>query len=480
MGLFDFMRRITGGGKPTELNAQMGYDLLRNRHCDDRWDEATRMNSTLIDDRESRQSLRDMARYEERNNPHLKGILNKLVCETLGTGPRLSIEPIKPTERNMRAAERLEETWSEWCEEVDFFGCLKLSMRERIVGGESFMVVYPDTQVSIPIKPVVHEGDQFQTPYWDMYWTRNQNNDGRVDGIVYDAAGRIIGYDRLNYHPYGNKYRYQESATTISPEFVFHWYQQTRASMHRGVSEVAPTLEVYSSLRRFIESKVKQEELRAKMLGTIETAFPPEACGTINDRYDIPIGDGQFTTLPDGWKATLFKLDVTGEGVSEFTKTCLSWATQALMVPWNLASGDSSDYNFASGRLDHMLFHSYVKVNRADLTRKGLDWLFWNHWMPFARTLNRVSSDLGNFDIRWYWDNMKPIDEKKSADASVTLKDAKLLDEVAYWREQGKDAADVAERQIRFELQKQLIQEKLEEEMGVKLNDGQNQRTRND
>jgi capsid protein len=124
-----------------------------------------------------------------------------------------------------------------------------------------------------------------------------------------------------------------------------------------------------------------------------------------------------------------------------------------------------------------MLFHSYVRNNRADMVRKGLDWFFENHWLPMARLSGQVPADLINFDVKWYWDNMKPIDEKKSADAATTLKDASLLDEVTYWREQGEDASDVARRQIKFELEKKQIQEQLEEEMGVKLDDNQAQKT---
>lgn len=476
--MLDFFKNLNPFRR--KLQANQGYDLLRNRTCDDNWSNSTRNNPTITDDKESRQQLRDLARYEERNNPHLKGVLNKLVTECIGTGPRISIDPKTPSDRAKKAALRLEKMWYEWSCEIDFNQMLRMMFRERIVGGEAFMIVYPDDQLPVPVRPVVYEGDQIATPYWDLYWDRNESYDGRVDGIVFDELGRVTGYDKLLYHPYGNRNQDAMRYSTVDADQVWHWFARTRPSQHRGVSEVAPTLEVYSRLRRFIESKVKQEELRAKMLGVIETGFPPEVCADIGvDPEDIMIHDGQFTTLPDGWKANLFKLDVTGEGVAEFTKTCLSWATQALMVPWNLAAGDSSDYNFASGRLDHMIFHSYIKVNRADMVKHGLDWFFNNHWLPFAQMSGLVPSDLGNFDISWHWDNMKPIDEKKSADAATTLQTAGLLDEVTFWQDQGMDATDVAERQMKFELQKKLIQQKLEEQMGVKLDDQQKETQQN-
>ena len=466
--MFGFLNKLFPQRK---LRAGAAYDLIRRSRGTDTFCGAVRQNSSVLDDRETRQRLADLARYEFRNNPHLRGLCQKIDNETVGRGPRLTIDPRTPSDRSRRAADRVEKTWQEWCCATKLVEKLRLVCSERRTGGEAFAVAFPNRSLQVPMDFKVYEGDQFQTPYWERDWYSDRdgrNDQGHYDGLNFDSYGNVSSYTMLEKHPYADSYSYDASYRNVDASLVWHWFRKERPSQFRGISEIAPTLEVYSNLRRFIESKVQQEELRAKLLGAVSTAYPPDAgCADLGDEpVDMMIGGGQFTTLPDGWKIDMFRFDPTGQGVQEFVRTMLSWATQALLAPWNIVAGDSSDYNFASGRLDHMTFYSYVGIMRSEIEKYGLNWFFHNHWFPIARLTNRIPDDLGPFSVTWYWDQREAIDPNKAANAATTLKEAGMLDEVGYWESQGENALDVAKRQARFEFEKARIRQELQDQYG--------------
>lgn len=476
-------RILDSDGKPFSIEEKKhvdllasgrGYDLLRRRYQSDQWENATRTSADALNTRGTRQNLIDLCRYEVANNPHLHGLLIKIANEIVGTGPKLSIEPKNPSPAKLTSAARVERLWNEWENETDFVGKLRTMCIERPTAGEVFGNVFANRGLeTVPVDFQVYEPEQWQNPWRDMQTMVNDE----VDGIRYDQYGNPLSYCRLDHHPYSNWQDWggTSGATSLSDfewvdaSIVFHWFQKTRPSMHRGVPEIAPTLEVYGRLRRFIESKVIQEELRAKLMGVVKTAFAPDAgCADLgDDPIDMLIGDGQFTTMPDGWDVTTFKFDATNQGVLEFVRTSLMWATQALLAPWNIVSGDSSDYNFASGRLDHQQFYRYVDVVQAHLERHLLCWFFDNFWWPVARTLPGMSAGLSDFNCVWYWPERKPIDENKRAQALSTLKEAGLLDTVKYFAELGENAMDSSMRQIDFELASEKYRLDKRAEMGL-------------
>ncbi len=42
-------------------------------------------------------------------------------------------------------------------------------------------------------------------------------------------------------------------------------------------------------------------------------------------------------------------------------------------MPFNVAAGNSSGYNYASGRLDHQVYYKLIRVDQAHMGRVVLD-----------------------------------------------------------------------------------------------------------
>ena len=197
-------------------------------------------------------------------------------------------------------AERYEKFWNEHCDEIGLAEKLHLAQVERMVGGESFLMFHPNRAMqTVPVSLTVYEAEQIQAP---TGWPTEQQENaeyGPVDGLHFDRYGNVIAFEKLRKHPGGNYSALgSELSDTISAQIMIQFFRQDRPSQFRGVPEVAPTLEIYANLRRFIESKVSQEELRAKLLGAVRTGFNPEQCADLgDDPIEMAIGSGQFLTL---------------------------------------------------------------------------------------------------------------------------------------------------------------------------------------
>lgn len=451
-------------------STQQGYDILRREHETDHWKYANSLASSALDTYEVLLRLRRLCRSEFRNNPHLKGLILKMGHEVIGTGPQLEVIPDNVTKKTQQAANRVEKFFADHACEIRMTQKLRVRENEKKVGGESFSVFRRNPGIkTVPVDFEVYEGDQFHTPgflYEELY---AESEYPPVDGIKFDDWGNVQTYHRLRQHPHG---RYSVANTYadvdhVAAEYCVHDFRKERPSQYRGVPECIAPLQIYAYIRRFIESKVGQEELRSKMLGAIQSKYVE--CADIGDEpIEMLIGDGQFLTLPDGWEAEMFRFDATGQGVAEFMKVALSWATQAFLVPWNVAVSDSSDSNFASGRLDHLLWNRIVDDRRDDIEKYFLR-RYFAFWFGIASDMGQISSHLGPFSIKWHWPEREPIDIKAQSVADTNYAKHDLLDEDKFAQRRGSNAIELARKKMKLAFEKEKMKRELSEEYGFEL-----------
>jgi len=436
---------------------------LRREHETDHFKYANTLASSALDTYEVLLRLRKLCRSEFRNNPHLKGLVIKMGHEVIGTGPQIEIIPDNLNDKTQRAANQTEKFFHEHACEIRMTQKLRMREIEKKVGGESFSVFRRNPGMkTTPVDFEVYEGDQFHTPgflYEELY---NESEYPPIDGIQFDDWGNPHTYHRLKQHPHG---RYSVANTYhdvkhVAAKYCVHDFRKERPSQYRGVPECIAPLQIYAYIRRFIESKVGQEELRAKLLGAIQSKYVE--CADIGDEpIEMLIGDGQFLTLPDGWEAEMFRFDATGQGIAEFMKV-------ALLVPWNVASSDSSDSNFASGRLDYLMWNRIVDDRRDDIEKYFLS-RYFKFWYGIASDMGRINSHLGPFEIRWHWPEREPADIKAQAVADTNYAKHGLLDEDKFAQRQGKSAIELARKKMKLEFEKEKMKRELAKSYGFDL-----------
>lgn len=457
------------------------YDVVNRYYQDDQWQYANTDPASITDSLTTRIKLVSAARFTVANNSYCSGIVRKMSQEVVGTGPRLEIMPDAPSARAARAAKRLEQIWEEWSEETTFVENLCMAVSEEIIAGEIFVKFRSNRQLESPAKLdfVTYEGLQVTSAaYWgDMYepdWDLRRVVPA-IDGIRLDDAGNVLGYYIAKHHPGTGEALLASDVDYIPADNIVHLFRKERPTQYRGVPHVTPCIELFEKLRRYTEATIGTAEAAAALVGTIETAFQPDLCSSPigadgkQRARNIRVGTGQMTMLPAGWKMNPFKPEQPTTAYGAFKQEILHEIISCLLIPWNIASSDSSEFNFASGQLDHRIFERYVKFQRQRLEQRLMN-RFFRFWMGIATFLpGVVPTGLGAFKHKWYWPSKDPIDPTKAANAAKLLKEAGLLDEHAYWQERGLPAEEAITRQLQLEAYRAKEIVRIEEEMGVSL-----------
>jgi capsid protein len=92
-----------------------------------------------------------------------------------------------------------------------------------------------------------------------------------------------------------------------------------------------------------------------------------------------------------------------------------------LNMPFNVAAGNSTGYNYASGRLDHQTYFKSIRVEQAQIARTILDRILYA-WLREAILIegylpNSLRTLDSTFEHQWFWDGHEHVDPAKEARA---------------------------------------------------------------
>ena len=90
-------------------------------------------------------------------------------------------------------------------------------------------------------------------------------------------------------------------------------------------------------------------------------------------------------------------------------------------MPFNVAAGNSSGYNYASGRLDHQTYFKSIRVEQAELNVVVMDRIF-EAWLQEAVLVEGLLPQAlrmidAKYPHQWFWDGHEHVDPQKEARA---------------------------------------------------------------
>lgn len=365
-----------------------------------------------------RRDIRKKARYECLNNSYVRGMVKTKQVDLIGTGPRLHI-----LSEDREAAAEVEMKVTQWMEDIQLASKLRSMIFEWFTGGEAFAMLRTNPASPNPVKLDLQVLDAEQIP---------DESDGEklLEGITYDDFGNAISYKVLPRHPAGESVMGAADARDVPARFICHIFNADRSSQVRGLSEFTSSLLPAALLRSFTLAVVKAANIAASLSFVVHTDEIGED-STACEPYDvIDLEHGTGMALPDGYKATQFKAEQPVDTYSDFKNEMLNEVGRGVLMPRLKVSGDASNYNYSSGRLDGQEYNHACDVERREIELVTLRKLFAEWWLeakslkgylsPAAKALVEEGAYPAYPRHRWGWDGRPHVDPQKEATADQT------------------------------------------------------------
>ncbi len=423
------------------------------------WANADELSANAANSLDVRRTLRCRARYEVANNCYALGMGLTLAHYIIGTGPRLQM-----LTGDSILNERLETGFHNWAKRIRLAAKLRTMRQARFQDGEAFALLVSNPGLLGPIKLDLQlvECDQFSDGRLKLF------DVSEADGLRFDKWGNPATYEMLKNHP-GSKLALAEESVTVPAQHVIHWFRADRPGQYRGIPEITPALPLFAQLRRYTLAVVRAAEAVAEW-----TLFLKTNSSAVTDDgdnlgpteieegafYPFPFDRGMMTTLPEQWEPFQLKAEQPCSTYAEFKRELLNEIARCILMPYNIAACNSSDYNYASGRLDHQSFFRFLEIEQDDAELIVLDRIF-DAWCRDAMLLSEyeILRRISDLPHAWHWRGYEHVDPVKEANAQAIRLKNKTTTLATEYAKEGRDWES--------ELRQRAREQKLEKELGL-------------
>lgn len=344
-----------------------------------------------------------------------------LAYDTIGTVPRLQIN----TDRE-DVNRRIERAFRKWARAIELGPKLRTMRVGKCCDGEAIALYVTNERLKTPVKLDLKlvESDQLMTPFIVSDPSRE------ADGVIFDGNGVPVAYRLLKSHPGSMLSGNFLETVVLAADRVIHYFRADRAGQHRGVPELATALPLVASARRYTTAVVAAAETAADYAAVLESqsVVDPESNEDASKWDGMELTPRMLATLPAGWKLSQLKAEQPATTYNEFISALTGQKARCIQMPENVALGNSSRWNFASGRLDHLKYHNFVWIEREFIEMRILEPLLME-WFREAVLIDGLlppeAREIGvDFDEilphEWHFDAFDAVDEAKAATAQET------------------------------------------------------------
>jgi lambda family phage portal protein len=390
-----------------------------------------------------RQKVRDRGRHEAVNNGYARGLVRTHAYDLIGTAPRPQLTI--PGDDDGALAEQIETNFARWAAEIRMGHKFRVMEKSVARDGDGFGLLVLNEQLKNPVKLDVRlaEAEQCQNPYGTA-------NPRIIGGVELDEEGRKLAYWFLRRHPgemwgFGLNLKANDFVRWPAAQ-VLHWFEQDRAGQLRGLPRITSALPTLGQLRRYTSATLTAAEFAAMIAGVLKTNLPPSTgvAQPVSAWSLFEVVKGALMALPEGYEATGMKNDQPTTTYGEFKRELLNECGRGSGAPLNVVSGNSSQYNFSSGRLDKVPYQSEKRIDRFDFEQVVSNPLF-RAWEEPARMTGEVPANappVETWGVAWEYDGWPGIDQVKDATANdIRIKNGTatlagvLADDGTDWRQ---------------------------------------------
>ncbi|MEP0848347.1 MAG: phage portal protein [Phycisphaerae bacterium] len=413
--------------RPPAYGLRARYDAAQTTPENRRhWANADGLSADAALSPEVRRLLRNRARYEVANNSYAKGIVLTLANYVVGTGPRLQMLTDDPEANRI-----VEQEFARWAKAIGLAHKLRTMRIAQCESGECFGLLVSNpgmarasSAAAVPVTLDLRliEADQVATPFGVL-----APEEKAVDGIIFDGFGNPVAYYVLRSHP-GDPRAWRTGINDydlMPAESVIHLFRAERPGQSRGIPEITPALPLFAMLRRYTLAVLGAAEQAALPSGVIYTDAPADAeASNVEPMDTVEMDRGTWLTMPYGWKINQVRAEQPTTVYGDFKHEVINEIARCLNMPFNIAAGNSSGYNYASGRLDHQAFFKAIRIDQAYLGDVVLDRVL-EAWLSEAALIEgylpqSLRTRDAAFPHQWFWDGFEHVDPAKEASAQAT------------------------------------------------------------
>lgn len=460
-------RFFTGSAKPLAINpADMArahrilrarYDAAQTTDNNRRhWAFADALSASAANSHAVRVTLRNRSRYEVANNSYARGIVLTLGNDCIGTGPRLQMLGDDRAANNF-----VEREFGAWLKAIRAGEKLRTMRMAKVQDGESFGLLHTNPLLKTPVQLDLGliETDQISAP-WQNYMTD--------DGILHDRFGNALTYYMRRTHPgdtTANILRVTDPAAfdEVPASSMIHYFRVDRPGQTRGIPEFTPALPLFAMLRDYTLATLDAAKAAAYFAAILKSAAPADGESVVSGTpfEGIELERNMVTTMPEGWDLTQLKAEQPTNTYKEFKLEIVNEIARCLNIPFNIAAGNSSSYNYASGRMDHQVYFKALRVEQAQVCDVILDRLF-SAWLEeaclipnyFPESLTGIVKSLPH---QWFFDGHEHVDPSKEASAQGTRLQNNTTTLAEEYAKRGRDwEQELRQRAKEIALQKEL------------------------
>jgi len=366
--------------------------------------------------------LRNRARSLVQNNPYARKALDGLVANVVGEG-------IVPESRARTATlrKRIDALWEQWSRQcdadgkLDFDGLTALAYRAMEQDGEVLIRLRPrrpEDGLAVPLQLQVLEVD---------YIDNTKTGTNIVEGVQFDALGRVEGYWLHRHHP-GDAtglLSFRDTGSTFVPAArVIHLYRMERPGQARGITRFAAGIARARDLAIFEDAELARKQNEALFsvivsgdasefaipIGTETQAQAQTRAGQTGELGELRSGailsaNGQHVTVASPAVTT---------GYSETIRTHLYALAAAWGVTYEMLTGDLSQVNFSSSRVGQLEFRRIAEQTRWQVLVPSLTRI-WGAFIAAANDAGLVPEQ--DPAVEWTvprWQYIQPDKEVKA------------------------------------------------------------------
>lgn len=410
---------------------EAAYDAAQSTFAlKNHWQMSDAYSADAANSHSIRKTLRERSRYETGNNSYLCGMARTIANDVIGRGPRLQM-----LTANERINNRIEKLWKAWAKEIKLAKKLRVARQTQCRDGEVFLLFVTNNNLRSPIKLDVQviECDQVE----DYFFIPTPEQP--VSGMELDKNGNPVKYHVLKFHPgsavlwANNPYEFD----AIEAQFVIHMFKPDRPGQHRGIPECTSSLSLFAILRSYTMATLDAARIAGTMnfaIGTKSSQVAPAKINNVPAFTPLSIPPGTIPLLPEGWEPMQSDMQRTVTGHGDFSDQIVNEASRPLSMPRNIATGNSSNYNFSSAKMDKATYYAAVGIDQHDIADDVLDpvWLAFMDELQALGELDPLDGEAPleppeEMDHEWEFDSPDPIDEEKTANADqINLTTGKL------------------------------------------------------